>query len=447
MIKIYPKGHLIAVSAIASILGLVLLIAPSEEASATRKSVTIPVALAISPVELDENVSQKEQTELEVAAKTKKVAKINPAPKENWKTIKIKSGDNLTTLFKRAGLGAREVHEVAQATKKKKSASLKRLYPGETLSFLIDNGKLQKLRRVKNPLESVEFIRTDSGYDINPTTLKPDVEIRFVSATLDNSLFLAGQKAGLPQKVIMELAYVFGGVIDFIYDPRKGDSFNLLYEEKYLNGKLIGTGHIIAAEFNNRGESYKAFRYTDSKNDTGYYSLKGVSMQKAFLRAPVDFTRISSGFNLRRKHPIHKKIRAHRGTDYAAPRGTPVYAAGTGRVIASGYNRANGNYVFIQHGPKYTTKYLHLHKRKVKKGQRVKQRQVIGQVGTTGYSTGPHLHYEFLVNGVHRNPRTIVKKLPKAKSIAKAEKSRFLNSIQPTLARIETHQQLLAYNK
>lgn len=127
-------------------------------------------------------------------------------------------------------------------------------------------------------------------------------------------------------------------------------------------------------------------------------------MKKAFLRAPLDFTRISSNFNLRRRHPIHKKIKAHRGVDYAAPRGTPVYAAGKGKVIASGYHRANGNYVFIQHGQQYVTKYLHLHKRTVQKGQSVKQRQTIGSVGSTGYSTGPHLHYEFLVNGVHRNP-------------------------------------------
>ena len=142
-------------------------------------------------------------------------------------------------------------------------------------------------------------------------------------------------------------------------------------------------------------------------------------MRKAFLLAPVDFTRISSNFNPRRLHPIYKTSRPHRGTDYAASTGTPVFAAGDGRVSKAGYSKANGNYVFIQHGEQYVTKYLHLHKRKVKQGQRVSQSQVIGTVGSTGAATGPHLHYEFLMNGVHRNPRTIHKKLPKAKSLPK----------------------------
>ena len=152
-------------------------------------------------------------------------------------------------------------------------------------------------------------------------------------------------------------------------------------------------------------------------------------MRKAFLLAPVDFTRISSNFNPRRLHPIYKTSRPHRGTDYAASRGTPVFAAGDGRVSKAGYSKANGNYVFIQHGEQYVTKYLHLHKRKVKKGQRVTQSQVIGTVGSTGAATGPHLHYEFLMNGVHRNPRTIHKKLPKAKSLSAAEMPRFQQAI------------------
>ena len=161
------------------------------------------------------------------------------------------------------------------------------------------------------------------------------------------------------------------------------------------------------------------------------------------MLAPVDFTRVSSNFNLRRLHPIYKTRRPHRGTDYAAPRGTPVFAAGDGRVVEAGYTRANGNYIVLQHGEAYTTKYLHLHKRKVGKGQRVAQNQVIGTVGSTGAATGPHLHYEFLVNGVHRNPRTVHKKLPKAKSLAAAEMSRFTvqtQSFQMQLASIRQQQ-------
>ncbi len=162
-------------------------------------------------------------------------------------------------------------------------------------------------------------------------------------------------------------------------------------------------------------------------------------MRKTFLRTPLDIFRISSGFNLRRKHPIHKKIMAHRGVDYAAPRGTPVYAAGAGKVIEAGYSKANGNYVFLQHGQTYVTKYLHLNKKKVRKGQAVKQKQLIGTVGSTGYSTGPHLHYEFLVNGVHRNPRTV--KLPQAKPIVTSEKIAFQAAITPILVELAQYQQ------
>ena len=211
---------------------------------------------------------------------------------------------------------------------------------------------------------------------------------------------------------------------------------HLMFEELYLDGKKFDDGEIIAASYNNQGRTFTAYRYTDSKGETGYYNEDGVSMRKAFLLAPVDFTRISSNFNPRRIHPIYKTARPHRGTDYAAPTGTPVYAAGDGRVVKAGYSRANGNYVFLQHGEQFVTKYLHLHKRKVKQGQRVSQSQVIGTVGSTGAATGPHLHYEFLMNGVHRNPRTIHKKLPKAKSLAASELPRFRQAIAETSAQL-----------
>jgi len=191
----------------------------------------------------------------------------------------------------------------------------------------------------------------------------------------------------------------------------------------------LGDGRVIAASFTNCGTTLNAFRYTDATGRPSYYSESGVSMRKAFLRAPVDFTRISSNFNPDRLHPIYKTRRPHRGTDYAAPRGTPVFAAGDGRVIEAGYTSANGNYVFLQHGERYVTRYLHLSRFNVKQGQRVTQNQVIGTVGATGAATGPHLHYEFLVDGVHQNPRTVHKSLPKAKSLAAAELPRFRQEI------------------
>ena len=245
--------------------------------------------------------------------------------------------------------------------------------------------------------------------------------------------------------MIMALAGIFGGVIDFVLDPRQGDTIHVLYEELMLDGQRFDDGPILAASFTNRGNTFEAYRYTDTEGDTSYYNELGVSMRKAFLRAPLDFTRVSSNFNPNRLHPIYKTQRPHRGTDYAASRGTPVYAAGDGRVIEAGYTRPNGNYVFVQHGEQFETHYLHLHRLRVKKGARVKQGEVIGTVGSTGAATGPHLHYEFLVNGVHRNPRTVHKILPKARSLSDAALPRYLASIRkPTqqLASLRDAQQL-----
>jgi murein DD-endopeptidase MepM/ murein hydrolase activator NlpD len=237
----------------------------------------------------------------------------------------------------------------------------------------------------------------------------------------------------------MELANIFGGVIDFALDPRAGDTFSVLYEERYLDGEKIGEGSIVAAEYVNEGKSYSAYRFIDRDGDEGYFSADGVSMRKAFLRAPLDFTRVSSNFNLRRLHPVAKVIRPHRGVDYAASTGTPVYASGDGRVAASGYSRANGNYVFVSHANNITTRYLHLHKRTVKAGQRVKQGQLIGTVGSTGLATGPHLHYEFLVNGVHRNPRTVLDNLPRARSLASSEMNAFKQQIAPLQTQLASY--------
>jgi len=193
----------------------------------------------------------------------------------------------------------------------------------------------------------------------------------------------------------------------------------MIYEKRYVEGEYIGTGNILAAEFINQDEPFQAVRFTDDE----YYTPDGKSMRKAFLRAPVNFKYISSSFKRKRFHPVQKRWKAHRGVDYAAKTGTPVVAAGNGKVTHSTYNKYNGNYVFIQHGNGIVTKYLHFSKRAVKKGQRVKQGQLIGKVGATGLAAGPHLHYEFLLNGVHRNPRTV--KLPDAKPIAKKYKTEF----------------------
>ena len=419
----FPRHHLIVASTtLLALLALVALV-PGSESKAKRQQIPIELPLTDATI----NAEADEQA----------------TPIENWEDVSVEAGDNLSLLFARAGFNDADVYHVVN--KAPGGKSLTRLYPGEHIGFLSNaEGELRGLRRVMSPLKTEFFLRDDGdSYRYEVQERVPDVHRSFASASIESSLFLAGQQAGMPQTLIMELANVFGGVIDFVLDPRRGDAFHVVYEELYLDGEKLGNGNILAAEFVNRGVRHTAYRYVDETNRAGYFSEDGVSMRRQFMLAPVDFTRVSSNFNLRRLHPIYKTRRPHRGTDYAAPRGTPVFAAGDGRVVEAGYTRANGNYIVLQHGEAYTTKYLHLHKRKVGKGQRVAQNQVIGTVGSTGAATGPHLHYEFLVNGVHRNPRTVHKKLPKAKSLAAAEMSRFTvqtQSFQMQLASIRQQQ-------
>ena len=409
-----PRRYLLAAGVVAACVGLAVFMLPSDDGDIDAQNL---LAHQNSPA----------QTNTPPAANTN-ATETAPAPTQPtaplWNGITVKSGDNLSLIFKRAGYSDRDIYRITKKTPEGKS--LTRIFPGQTIAFRADDsGELLAVRHIISALETVTYQNTEAGFDSQRDIRTPEVKQAWASAEISSSLFLAGQEAGLSQNMIMELANIFGGVIDFALDPRVGDTIHLLYEDLYLDGKKYRDGEIVAASFTNQGKTFSAYRYKDSQGDKGYYNEDGVSMRKAFLLAPVDFTRISSNFNPRRLHPIYKTRRPHRGTDYVAPRGTPVFSTGDGRVIKAGYSKANGNYVFVQHGERYVTKYLHLHKRKVKPGQRVSQNQVVGTVGATGAATGVHLHYEFLMDGVHRNPRTIHKKLPKAKSLASSEMPMF----------------------
>ena len=409
----FPRRNLLFIGGIFTLLAI-LSVVPEDEPDRT-KLVTEPILV---PIEFEP---------LEI---------VNSQVDLHWKSEVVGKGDNLSTLFLRAKFSAKDVHEISTSPKGK---LLRNLFPGESLRFGTDkDSNLHQVHYVKSPLEKYVYTRQGNKYQAEKRLREPEILLSYREGVIKDSLYLSGKEANLPDKLIMEMANIFGWDIDFVFDIRRGDSFSLTYEDRYLEGEKLGTGNIIAASFTNRGKTYQAVRYTNSKGRSNYYTPEGRSMRKAFLRTPLDIFRISSGFNLRRKHPIHKKIKAHRGVDYAAPRGTPVYAAGDGKVIATGYSKPNGNYVFVQHGQTYTTKYLHLNRKKVRKGQTVRQRQLIGTVGSTGYATGPHLHYEFLVNGVHRNPRTV--KLPQSQPIAKAEKAAFLKATKSSLAQLAEYQ-------
>jgi len=355
-------------------------------------------------------------------------------PTINWQTSRIKSGDSTARVFKRHGLSATDLHNIMQVGKPTKT--LERIQAGHVFEYgVTKDGDLAGIRYHIDKLNTLEVLQVDGQWQAETHT-KP-VETRQASASgiINSSLFMAGKDAGLSDSLVMELAGIFGWDIDFILDIRQGDRFTVIYEEKYVDGDKFSNGNILAAEFINQGKSYQAVRYTDSRGNTEYFNQDGLSMRKAFLRAPLDFSYVSSSFNPKRFHPVLKRVKAHRGIDYAAPVGTPVKAAGDGKVIQSGYDKYNGHHVFIQHGQKYTTKYLHFTKRKVRTGQRVKQGQVIGYLGRSGMVTGAHLHYEFLVNGVHRNPKTV--KLPDAAPVKKSERDRFFRLSEPMLEQLQ----------
>ena len=369
-----------------------------------------------------------------ISAELNNVEQAVNLPKFTTQTVKVKKGDTLTHLFYRVGLNANQVYKITQIDKKSKKLS--RLTPGQTFEFKITaDKKLEQLIYHIDKTHKYVIHKRDNKFVSVNVNREYETRITSSKATINTSLFDAAHKAGLSDNLTMDLAYIFGWDIDFALDIRDGDQFVVMYEELYLDGERIRDGNILAAEFVNQGKSYKAVRYTDSKNNSNYYSENGKSMRKAFLRSPVDFTRISSRFG-RRYHPTLKKRKNHKGVDYVASRGTPIKAAGDGKIIWRARKGGYGKTVMIKHASRYTTLYAHMnnYNRKAKMGSRVKQGQVIGYVGTTGRSTGPHLHYEFRVNGSHRNPLTV--KLPTAASIKKKYRSDFLSKSRPLIAQL-----------
>lgn len=362
----------------------------------------------------------------ESIAKTNPVSVTKPEP-DAWQTLVIKRNDTLGTLFQRAGIPESEAYRLTASSKRAKQLA-QQLKPGHELQILPNEQKqLQQLRFIEDKLHYTTFVRDGSGlYSSQDVVLTPDILYEFAEAYIDTSLFASANQAGVEDRLTMKLADVFGWDIDFAMDIRSGDSFHMVYEQFYLNGEKIADGEIVAAEFRNHGQTFQAIRYTDSHGETGYYTPEGASMRKAFLRSPIEFARISSHFNLKRKHPILHTIRAHKGTDYAASRGTPIRATGDGRVSLAGNKGGYGRTVIVQHGQSYETLYGHLqsYAKGIRSGFKVRQGQVIGYVGSSGLATGPHLHYEFHVNGIQRNPVTI--KFPLTASISDEEKPRFL---------------------
>ena len=440
----YPRDHIYIAGALCGLI-LVLLVLPlGGDTDGDNGRTEIVLDINLSPERAQPVDTEQKQpdalalSDFVITPHAKSQIEVQPIV-ENvtlWRNIEVKSGDNLSAIFSKVGLSDQDLFRVLNSSDEAKV--LNQVYPGYQLDFLIPpEGELEQLRLLKSPLEGFLFTLNNNNYDVESILNFPQLRPTFKVGTIADSLFMAGQREQIPAITIMEMANIFGGVIDFILDPRAGDDFSILYDEKYLDGEFIGHGDILATQYTNQGKTFTAVRYINEEGEAGYYNAEGESMRKAFLRSPLDVFRISSNFNPSRRHPILNTIRAHKGTDYAAPRGTPIRATSDGQVTRASRNGSFGNLVIVKHAGGFETKYAHLSKyaNGVKKGKRVRQGDIIGYVGTTGSATGPHLHYEFLMGGVHQNPRTIIDKLPKAESIDPAEMDSFRTQTTDLLKR------------
>ena len=358
--------------------------------------------------------------------------------------LEVQSGDTMDSLFRETSLSMVDLAEILQLDLARKY--LRVLRPGDVLLVHHDGGTILQLDRELDIRTRLEIQRDDAGFHANIVELPLEHRMVLAFGQIHSSLFEAAQESRVSEKLIMNIAQIFEYDIDFVRDIGAGDGFALVYEELWRDGTKLGEGDVLAAEFVNRGARYTAIRYEDADGRATYYTHDGQPMRKAFVRAPLSFTRVSSDFNPARRHPILNTIRAHEGVDYAAPKGTPVMASGDGKIIFRGWKGGYGNTLILQHGGNVTTLYGHLSRFASRGyGSRVQQGEVIGYVGATGLATAPHLHYEYRKNGVHLNPRTVV--LPNAEPLRGQELTAFLTTAEPLLQRLEARNSMLAANR
>ena len=344
----------------------------------------------------------------EIAARSAPTAPEMPEGPANVE-VRVQRNDTLDRIFRSVGIDNATLAELRTVPDVRKALDI--LRPGDIITLTHADGVLQTLNRSISDTLTLSISRGGDGFAVNYIENPLEVEVTGARARIETSLFEAGRDAGMSAQTVMVLANeIFGWDIDFANDIRAGDEFSALYQRKFQDGQYVSDGRVLAAEFTNRGKTHRAVWFESADGSVrGYYTPEGKGMRKAFLRAPLDFTRVSSGFNPNRRHPISGKVRAHRGIDFAAPTGTPIYAAGDGRIEFAGRKGGYGNAVVINHGKGITTLYGHMSRfgKAGRNGRQVRQGEVIGYVGSTGASTGPHLHYEYRVRGVHKNPASI----------------------------------------
>ncbi len=352
-----------------------------------------------------------------------------------WQQERIQRNDSVASLLARLKINSEDKSGFLHDARNIKT--MRRLVPGKTIhAQTTAAGELLALRYFPGGSEQLLVEKTDGTFKENKSPFNIETHIKMKSGVIRSSLFAATDGANVPDSVAIQIAEIFASDIDFHRDLRKEDRFKVVYELRYSNGEPTGAGRVLAVEFINKGKTYQAVYFEANDKERGYYTPDGKNLRREFLRSPLKFSRISSGFTRSRYHPVLKKWRAHKGVDYAARRGTPVRATANGTVAVSTRQRGYGKLIILKHRGRYSTAYAHLSAfaKGLRKGKRVNQGDIIGYVGSTGLATGPHLHYEFRINGVQRNPLRVV--MPAAIPLAAKNVPAFNKNTEPLMARL-----------
>ena len=360
----------------------------------------------------------------------------------NWMTETVRRGDTISHIFRRLGISIREALALV---KLKDAAVLEKITPGEEIHVTkltpmdgTTRERLEKLKYELNQFTTLLVRRKDDGYVTDIVRREPEIHYRTSRATINSSLLGTARNAGIPFDVVYSFADILGWQVDFSRDLRKGDQFTVIFEELYLDGEKIGNGQVVATELVTMDRNLRAVRHVGDNGRVTYYAPDGEGIQGSFLRSPIKYARVTSSFSKRRLHPIQKIWKPHNGVDYGAPLNTPVHSTGDGVVIFVGSKNGYGRTVILRHGEQYQTLYAHLnrYRKGLRTGKRVEQGEVIGYVGKTGWATGPHLHYEFRVNGRHMDPLTV--DLPKSDPIDQRYRDDFLREAAHWVAQLES---------
>jgi len=427
----------------AAVIGVVL--EGQTESPQEQKEVTESEPPAVLPTAEDSEV--REQPSLAAASAVAKAVSatldktsaevqtsVSSSERISWESIQIRSGDSLVGIFKRMDL---DIAQAIRISKVPGAKTLINLRTGPYLKIQRDGEALLALQYQPNISTFLHVTAQDTGFVAQTIERAFDTTEREVTVEITDSLYQSALRAGLPKSVIYRVAQIFQWELDFGRDVKSGDQLIVIYEERSLEGQKVGNGPILAVRLENDGIVRQAVRYVNSDGSAAYYAPDGKSLQRTFLRSPIPGRSITSGFSYNRLHPILKVRRPHLGVDYGAPRGTPIVATADGKVIRASRKGGYGKTIILRHGQDYRTLYAHLsgYAKGVRKGRWVKKGQVIGYVGSTGLSTGPHLHYEIHVAGKARNPRSL--KLPRAASVARKDKAGFLDHAKVWISRLD----------